>query len=132
MQQHLGRLDGVAKVDVNLKDGKVTIYPKSDATLDPARILKETYDSGVSPVEMIMTASGHLARDPQKGLVFQVAANQSFEVTLTELSRGLEQRVGSAAQVTLRGRLFKKPPAKRKAMITGPLRFEILEVVKKD
>jgi hypothetical protein len=40
--------------------------------------------------------------------------------------------VGSAAQVTLRGRLFKKPPGKRKAIITGPLRFEILEVVKKD
>ncbi len=132
MQQHLGRLDGVAKVDVSLKDGKVVIYPKSDATLDPARILKDTYDSGVSPVEMIMTASGRLIRDPQKGLVFQVAANQSFKVIPTELVRGLEQRVGSAAQVTLRGRLFKKPPGKKKSVVTGPLRFEILEVLKKD
>jgi hypothetical protein len=132
VQQHLGRLDGVAKVDVSLKNGRVVIYPKSDATLDPTRILKETYDSGVSPVEMTMTASGRLIRDPQKGLMFQTAAKQSFEVVPNDLSSELEGRAGNGAQVTLRGRLFKKPPGKQKPSLSGLLRFVILEVVKKD
>ena len=132
MQQHLGRLDGVAKVDVTLADGKIVLYPKSDGTLDPALVLKATYDSGVSPVEMMITASGRLLRDAQKGLLFQVAANQSFEVAPNEISTRLEELGGSTAQVTLRGRLYKKPAGKQKPKLAQPLRLEILEVLKKN
>ncbi len=132
MQQHLGRLDGVAKVEVNLLDGRITIYPKSDGTLDPALILKATYDSGVSPVEMTIVARGRLLLDAQKGLVFEVAANQGFAVNPNELSRKLEELVGPGAEVRLRGRLYQKPPGKQKTKSAGPLRLEILELLKKE
>jgi hypothetical protein len=132
VQQHLGRLDGVAKVDVNLLDGKVAIFPKPDSAIDPALVLKATYDSGVSVGEMTMTASGRLVRDAQKGLLFRIAVNQSFELAPNELSLGLEELAESARQVTLRGRLYKKPPGKQKSKTIGPLRFEILEVLRKD
>ncbi len=129
MQQHLGRLDGVAKVEVSLATGKVVIYPKSDSVLDPTVITKATYDSGVSVAEMDMTASGRLVRDAGKGWVFEIAPNQSFIVMPNELSRGLEQTEPSA-QITLRGRLYKKPAAKTKVKPAGPFPFEVLEVVK--
>ena len=65
MQQHLQRLDGVAKVEVSLLDGRVVIFPKDGAALDPANILKATYDSGVSVVELGITGSGSLEESDQ-------------------------------------------------------------------
>ncbi len=132
MQQHLGRLDGVAKVDVNLLNGKVVLYPKTDGTIDPTKVLKATYDSGVTVAEMTLTASGRLTRDSQGGLVFQVAANQSFPVKPNEASHELERLAGSGAPMELRGRLYQKPPGKKKFKTTEPLRLEILEVLKKN
>ena len=129
MQQHLGRLDGVAKVDVNLLNGKVVIYPKSDSSLDPAAVWKATYDSGVTVAEMNMAGTGTIVRDPQGNLVFKPSANQSFPVIPSELSKQVEALAGSAAPVTLRGRLYKKPPGKQKPRSPGPLRLEILEVL---
>jgi len=54
----------------------------------------------------------------------------SVEAAVTR--RGLEELAGSARQVTLRGRLYKKPPGKQKSKSIGPLRFEILEALRKD
>ncbi len=132
MQQHLGRLDGVAKAEVSLASGKAVIYPKSDGTIDPVLILKATYDSGVTVAEMTMTASGRLVKDSQKGLVFQVAPNQSFEVEPNELAKRIEVLAGVDNTLTLRGRLYKKPAGKRQKAVAGPLRFEALEIVKKE
>ncbi len=96
MQQHLGRLDGVAKAEVSLKDGTAVVYPKQDGTLDPALILKATYDSGVTVAEMTMTAAGHVLKDAQGLLIFQVAANRSFPIVPNDLSRNLEGLAGTS------------------------------------
>ena len=58
MKQHLQRQSGVANVDVSLIDGKVDVTPKEDGQIEPAQLLKATYDSGVSVAELDMTASG--------------------------------------------------------------------------
>jgi hypothetical protein len=58
VKQHLQRQSGVANVDVSLIDGKVEIVPKEDGKIDPAQLLKATYDSGVSVAELDMIARG--------------------------------------------------------------------------
>ena len=105
MQQHLQRLDGVAKVEVSLRDGRVSITPKPNAALDPASILKATYDSGVSLVEMGITASGSLAESGGK-LVFGPSARQSFVVNPGAFTDRLRPLVNPGRNVTIRGRLF--------------------------
>jgi hypothetical protein len=129
VQQHLGRQAGVAKVDVSLVDGKVTVYPKEDSRFDPAAIFKAVYDSGVSVAEMTITASGELLNDPNKGLVFKITNTQMFEVKANDLSERLKDQIGSGKAVRLRGLLYKKPAgkAKRKAPTSMPL--EVLEIL---
>ena len=58
MKQHLGRQSGVQKVEVSLIDGKIDVTPKEDGQIDPAQLLKATYDSGVSVAEMDVNARG--------------------------------------------------------------------------
>ncbi len=67
MKQHLGRQSGVQNVEVSLMDGKVEITPKEDGQIDPAQLLKATYDSGVTAAEMDMTAQ----RENREGLFGQ-------------------------------------------------------------
>jgi hypothetical protein len=128
VQQHLRRLDGVAKVDVDLLDGTVAIFPKMDAHFDPATVLKATFDSGVSLVEMTMLADGHL-KDSAQGLIFVFAPNQSFPVDPGRFAENVLALTQSGARVKLRGRLYKKPPGKQKLKVSAPLRLEILEVM---
>jgi hypothetical protein len=129
VQQHLRRLDGVAKVDVSLLDGKVAIFPKTDGHFDPASVLKATYDSGVSLVEMTMVAEGNLVKDPAQGLILVVAPNQSFPIDAGEFVERVNALAQSGARAKFRGRLFKKPPGKQKSKVFAPLRFEVLEVM---
>ena len=132
MKQHLGRQSGVQKVDVSLLDGKVDITPKEDGQIDPAELLKATYDSGVSVAEMDITARGKIVKDAAGALALQVAPNQSFAIVPNDLSKGLETLAGSTKQVTIRGQLYKKPPGKRKAAPPAPLRLTILELQDKE
>ncbi len=127
MQKRLQRLDGVAKVEVNLIGQKLVVLPKPDGTINLTEVLKATDDGGVSPVEMIVTATGRLARDTTGALVFQPAANQSFELVPNEASKALEELAGSATQVTLRGVMYREPAKKQKKRFEA-LRFEILNV----
>ena len=130
MQEHLKRQDGVAKVDVNLESGRVTIHPRPDATIDPAAILKATYDSGVSVAEMTVTARGELVRESSGGWRFKVNARQSFDVVPQTVPESLKGTVTAGGPVTLRGRLFKKPPGRaKKSKAPPPLRLEVLEVL---
>ena len=130
MKQHLQRQSGVAKVDVSLIDGKVEVTPKEDGQIDPAGLLKATYDSGVSVAEMDMTATGKIVKDSTGNLSLQVRPNQSFAITPNELSTGLEPLVESAT-VTVSGQLYKKPAGKqKKADVSAPLKLLILEVKK--
>jgi hypothetical protein len=108
VQQHLQRLDGVAKVEVSLLDGRVSIAPKPGAALDPARILKATYDSGVSVVEMAITASGSLAESAGK-LVFRTSARQAFVVNPGALMDRLKPLVNSGRDTKIRGRIYQLP-----------------------
>ncbi len=130
MQQHLGRQDGVGKVEVRLLDGHVVIYPKTDAKLDPARILKATYDSGVTVAEMTITASGWIEKSPSGGLVFRVSGEQQFEIKPNSASREVQGLAGSKGTVTLRGRLYAKPTGKQKPKPAGPLELEVLEILR--
>ena len=132
MKQHLQRQSGVANVDVSLIDGKVEIVPKEDGKIDPAQLLKATYDSGVSVAELDMIARGKIVKDSSGGLALQVTPSQSFVIAPNESSNELQQLAGSATFVTIRGQLYKKPDGKRKADTSASLKLVILEVQKKE
>ena len=132
MKQHLQRQSGVANVDVSLIDGKVEIVPKEDGQIDPAQLLKATYDSGVSVAELDMIARGKIVKDSSGGLALQVTPSQSFVIAPNESSNELQQLAGSATFVTIRGQLYKKPDGKRKADTSASLKLVILEVQKKE
>lgn len=133
MKQHLGRQSGVQNVEVSLIDGKVQITPKEDGTIDPAQLLKATYDSGVTTAEMDLTARGKIVKDSSGNLALEFATNQSFVLVPNDLSKGLESLVDTGTTVTVRGQLYKKPPGKKQKVDTSvPLKLLILEVEKKE
>ena len=132
MKKHLGRQAGVQTVEVSLIDGKVDVTPKEDGQIDPAQLLKATYDSGVSVAELDMTARGKIVKDSSGSLAIQVAPNRSFVLAPNELSKELEPFVDSPTQVTVRGQLYKKPAGKKKGDTSAPLKLSILEVQKKE
>ena len=132
MKQHLGRQSGVQTVEVSLLDGKVDVTPKDDGQIDPAQLLKATYDSGVTAAEMDMTARGKIVKDSSGSLALQVEPNRSFAFTPNELSKGLESLTGTQTMVTVRGQLYKKPAGKKKADLSTRLTLLILEVEKKE
>jgi hypothetical protein len=132
VKQNLGRQSGVQNVEVSLLDGKVDITPKEDGQIEPAMLLKATYDSGVSVAEMDITARGKIVKDSSGSLGFQVAPNRSFAFVPNDVSKGLEALAGTATRVTIRGQLYKKPGGKKKADASPPLRLLILEVQSKE
>jgi hypothetical protein len=134
VKQHLQRQSGVANVDVSLIDGKVEITPKDDGKIEPAQLLKATYDSGVSVAELDMTATGKVLKDSAGNLILQANPTQSFVLATNELSKGLEPLVDSPTVVTVRGQLYKKPAGKRKKAdaLAASLKLLILEVQKKE
>jgi hypothetical protein len=132
VKQHLGRQSGVQTVEVSLIDGKVDVTPKEDGQIDPAQLLKATYDSGVSVAEMDMAARGKIVKDSAGNFALQVAPNRSFTLATNELSKELEALAGSPTLVSVRGQLYKKPAGKKKADASAPLKLLILEVQKKE
>ena len=132
MKQHLGRQSGVEKVEVSLLDGKVDVTPKEDGQIDPAQLLKATYDSGVTAAQMDVTARGKVIKDASGALALQVEPNRSFVLAPNELSKGLEALAGTPTVLTLRGELYKKPAGKKKADASIPLKLLILEIQKKE
>jgi hypothetical protein len=134
VKQHLQRHSGVANVDVSLIDGKVEITPKEDGKIEPAQLLRATYDSGVSVAELDITAQGKIVRDSSGNLLLQVSPDQSFVLAPNELSKGLEPSADSSTIFTLRGQLYKKPAGKQKKAdaLTASLKLLILEVRKKE
>jgi len=132
VKQHLGRQSGVQTVEVSLLEGKVDVTPKEDGQIDPAQLLKATYDSGVTAAEMDMTARGKIVKDTSGSLALQVAPNRSFALTPNELSKGLEAPADTQTMVTVRGQLYKKPAGKKKADPFAYLKLLILEVQKKE
>ena len=132
MKTHLGRQSGVQKVEVSLLNGKVDVTPKEDGQIDPAQLLKATYDSGVTAAEMDMTARGKIVKDTPGNLALRINPNQSFAIAPNELSKALEPLAGSQTVVTIRGQLYKKPAGKKKTDASAPLKLLILEVRKKE
>jgi len=115
VKQHLGRQVGVQDVEVSLRDGTVDITPKEDGRVDPAQILKATYDSGVSVAEMDMTVRGKIVKDESGNLNLQslpVLANNDLSQSLATL----------AGLTTLRfaGSYTRKSRARKR--LTRPLR----------
>ena len=132
MKQHLGRQSGVEKVEVNLIDGKVDVTPKEDGQIDPAQLMKATYDSGVTVAEMDVTARGKIVKDSLGSLALQVQPNRAFPLASNELSKTLEPLADAQTPVTVRGQLYKKPGGKKKADPSVQLKLVILEVQKKE
>ena len=132
MKQHLGRQSGVLKVEVSLLDGKVDVTPKEDGQIDPAQLLKATYDSGVSVAEMDVNVRGKIVKDSSGDFALQVSPNRSYQFATNELSQGLESLADSPTVVTLRGQLYKKPAGKKKPDSSQPLKLLVLEVQKKE
>jgi len=132
VKQHLGRQSGVQTVEVSLIGGKVDITPKEDGQIDPAGLLKATYDSGVSVAEMDVAARGKIVKDSSGELELQVEPNRAFVIASSDLSKGLEPLAGSATFVTVRGQLYKKTAGKKKGDASAPLKLLVLEVEKKE
>ena len=120
MKQHLGRQSGVQKVEVSLIDGKVDVTPKEDGQIDPAQLLKATYDSGVTVAEMDMTASGKIVKDSSGSLALQVEPNRSFALAPNELSKGLEPLADSQRWSPFVGSCTRSPRGKRKQTLRLP------------
>jgi len=132
VKQHLGRQAGVQNVEVSLRDGKVDITPKEDGRIDPAQLLKATYDSGVSVAELDMIVRGKIVKDASGNLALQAEPNQSFAIAPNGLSTSLESLVNSPTVVTVRGQMYKKPAGKKKADASIPLKLLVLEIQKKE
>ena len=134
MKQHLGRQSGVQYVEVSLIDGKVEITPKEDGQIDPAQLLKATYDSGVTAAEMDVTAQGRIVKDSAGNLALQIAPSRSFVLVPNEFSKGLDSLAATQAMVTVRGQLYKKPEGKKKSKpdVSTPLKLLISEIQKKE
>ena len=128
MQQHLGRLEGVARVDVSLAEGKVAILAKEDSRLDPAKVFKATYDSGVSVVEMTMEATGWLERDSKNVLIFRTSSTQVYPVIASDILKPLGE-IRSDQRFFVRARLFKKTSKQQTKTLTA-VRLELMEVRK--
>ncbi|MSO21169.1 MAG: hypothetical protein EXQ56_12065 [Acidobacteria bacterium] len=108
----------------------MTVTPKSDSALDPYLILKATYDSGVSVAEMEITATGTIEQ-VSGALQLRLNAKQSFEIVPNSPAEKLsaDKPGATAARVTVRGFLYRKPAGGGKAkMPTGNLKLEITEV----
>lgn len=131
MKQHLGRQSGVQNVEVSLRDGTVDITPKEDGQIDPAQLLKATYDSGVTAAEMDVTARGKIVKEGSD-FALQVAPNRSFTLAPNELSKGLEPLADTPTLVTVRGQLYKKPPGAKKPKPPDSFKLLILEVQKRE
>ena len=133
MKQHLGRQSGVQNVEVSLIDGRVDVTPKEDGQIDPAQLMKATYDSGVSVAEMDMTAQGKVVRDSSGTLSLQVQPNRSFALVPNDTSKSLDALAGTGSQVTVRGQLYKKSPGKKQKVDASiPLKLLIMEVEKRE
>jgi hypothetical protein len=130
VKQHLGRQSGVQNVEVSLIDGKVQVTPKEDGQIDPAQLIKATYDSGVTMAEMDMTAQGKIVKDPLGNLALQVEPNRSFAIEPNDLSKNLESLANSQTVVTVHGQVYKKPAGKKKADASVPLKLLLLELPK--
>jgi hypothetical protein len=130
VQQHLGRLDGVGKVEVSLSDGKAVVTPKEDGRLDPAQVVKATFDSGVTLAEMQITATGRLVNDPSSGWVFQISPAQSYPLAPSNEVQ-LQSLQGNSGPITLTGILYRKPARKPKKNEPPDLRLEILQAAAK-
>ena len=131
MQQHLQRQSGVQKAEVSLRDGKVQITPKEDGHINPADLLKATYDSGVTVAEMDVTAEGRVVKDASGALAFQVEPNRSWVITPNDQSRSLAELAGTPSKITVTGQLYLKS-GKKKADPSVPLKLLITEVQKKE
>jgi len=133
VKQHLGRQSGVQNVEVSLIDGKVEVTPKEDGQIDPAQLLKATYDSGVTAVEVNITALGKIVKNSSGDLALQVEPNRSFVLVPNELSKTLGALANTLTTVTVRGQVYKRPPGKKqKVDATVPLKLLLLEVEKKE
>jgi hypothetical protein len=115
-----------------LLNGKVDITPKEDGQIEPAQLLKATYDSGVSVAEMDMIARGKIVKEASGTLSLEVTPNQAFEIVPNEISHALESLAGSQTQVTIRGQLYQKPSGKKNVQPDVPLKLKILEVQKQE
>ncbi|MGA7190363.1 MAG: hypothetical protein WBY66_17860, partial [Candidatus Acidiferrales bacterium] len=81
---------------------------------------------------MDVVARGKIVKDAAGNLALQVEPNRSFTFEPNDLSKSLEALAGSQTMVTVRGQLYKKPPAKKKAEPPAPLKLLILEIQKKE
>lgn len=119
------------KAEVSLRDGTVQITPKEDGQIDPAQLLKATYDSGVTVAEMDVTAEGRVVKDASGTLAFQVEPNRSWVITPNDQSRSLAELAGTPSKITVTGQLYLKS-GKKKADPSVPLKLLITEVQKKE
>jgi hypothetical protein len=130
VQQTLRRLDGVAKVKVELLGGNVTITPRQDGGFDPASVLKLTYDSGVSVTAISIIATGHIVKNSTGELIFAVTPKINYPIASGAFADKMQALAASGATVRMQGRIYAKPAGKKKkSKESPPLKFEVQEVM---
>jgi hypothetical protein len=112
-------------VHVSLIDGKVEVIPKSDGLIDPVRLFKATYDSGVSVAEMSVLARGQIVTRNPGEIALQVSASHTFFIQKNSLSPQLEAMTGK--NVTVKGLLYQKAKGQKQAL-PNPLTINITEI----
>ena len=132
MKQHLGRQSGVQKVEVSLIDGKVDVTPKEDGQIDPAQLLKATYDSGVTAAEMDVTARGKIVKDSSGGIALQLNRIGPLRLPRMRCRKGLNRLRAPRPWLPFGESCTKNPAGKKKADTSVPLKLLILEVQKKE
>ncbi len=98
---------------------KSRVTPKEDGQIDPAQLLKATYDSGVTVAEMDVIARGKIVKDSSGSFALQVEPNRAFALSPNDLSKELEPLAGTPTMVTVRGQLYKKPAGKTETRPIG-------------
>src|SRR5262249_48014870 len=100
--------------------------------MDPAQLMKATYDSGVDVAAIDRNARGRIVKDAAGGLAFETMPNQTFTIVPNELSGQLESLGGSETHVTVRGQLYKKTAGAKKKKELGSLKLLVLEIQAKE
>ena len=97
------RTDGVDRVDVDLYNGSVVVYPSETAPILPATVAKKIIDEGVSVERIEAVVRGAIVRRGE-GMVLRVAeANLEFPLAVASEEASLTTEVNVDLTVRFEG-----------------------------
>ncbi|MFB6273594.1 MAG: heavy metal-associated domain-containing protein [Salinibacter sp.] len=123
VEQALLHTEGVKDAYVNLKDGDVRAFLKSDQTVPVKQIVQKITDQGISVRGLQATLSGRVEK--QEGTLYFVVGGARYHLRPAEESSSLSQYAGQ--EVTLSGS-FKDVPGMDGAKDEQPAQFVVEQI----